>query len=135
MLVFAAAALLGCGDAAAERTILGPDEVAGIYALESAANQSLPATTVEGNGYRMQILAGTYGLASNGTFTSSLTIRETIQTHSAPSVTTYDERASGVYQVTAQIVRFTDADGRQTTGRLAGGTLIFDGVPARTYRK
>ena len=126
--------LAACGGEASE-TIAAPDSVLGIYVLESAANQSLPATTVEENGYRLEILGGRYALAANGTYASSLTIRETIETNSAPSVTTYDERASGAYQVTAQIVRFTDAEGREAIGQLSAGSLSFAGALPRTYRK
>ena len=126
--------LAACGDAATGK-IAAPDSILGIYVLESAANQSLPATTIEENGYRLEIVGGTYALASNGTFASSLTIRETIATNAAPHVTTYDERASGVYQVTAQIVRFTDEQGREAIGQLSPGSLSFAGALPRTYRK
>jgi len=128
------ASLMACGDAAIEK-VVAPDSAAGAYVLESAANQALPATVIEGNGYTMEIVGGTYGLASDGTYTSSLTIRETIETAATPSVTTYDERASGVYQITAQIVRFTDAQGREALGQLVSGTLSFGGARPRTYRK
>lgn len=132
--VVAVVLLTGC-DRDAREEILAPETVAGIYVLETVQGKALPATLIEENGYRLEVLAGSYGLAKDGTYTSTLTIRESIETPSTPSVSVYEEKATGAYSLTAQIVRFTDTLGREVIAELVGGTLSFAGSLPRIYRK
>jgi hypothetical protein len=74
-------------------------------------------------------------LAADGSYAASLTVRESIGTVTAPNVATYEERGSGVYSIAAQIVRFTDTQGREFTGQLTGGVLSFGGDLPRVYRR
>lgn len=134
MLSFVCATVAACSESATEMAT-APDAVSGIYVLESAAGKSLPATLTDQSGYRLEIVAGAYSLFPDGTYTSFLTIRESIETTASPNVTTYDERAIGVYLVTAQIVRFTDSGGSEAVGEIAAKTLSFHGAIPRTYRK
>ncbi len=123
-----------CGGEGVEK-VFARDPVFGTYVLETIQNKSLPATLIDDNGYTLRILAGTYSLGPQGTYTSTLTVRETIQTPTSPNVAAYDERGSGVYSLTAQLVRFTDAQGREFTGTLSGNILSFDGILPQVYRR
>lgn len=133
-LAAAGALLAACGQRDSARMLV-PDTVAGPYLLETVRQKSLPATLVEANGYTLEVIAGRYDLAADGTYASSLTVRESIETVTAPNVAIYEERETGVYSLAAQIVRFTDAQGRESTGQLSGGTLSFDGDLPRVYRR
>lgn len=115
--------------------MLDPDPVVGPYFLETIRQKPLPATLVEANGYTLEVIAGRYDLAADGTYAGSLTVRESIETVTTPNVATYEERETGVYSLAAQIVRFTDAQGRESTGQLSGGTLTFGGDLPRVYRR
>ncbi len=129
------AALAGaCGGEGVEK-VFAPDAVIGTYVLETIQNKSLPATLIDDNGYTLGILAGTYSLGPQGTYTSSLSVRETIQTLTGPNVAAYDERGSGVYSLTAQLVQFTDGQGREFTGTLSGNILSFGGILPQVYRR
>ncbi len=129
-----AAVASACGGDRGEK-IVAPDAVVGTYSLETIQNKSLPATLIDDNGYTLRILAGTYSLGPQGTYTSMLTVRESIETLTGPNVAAYDERGSGVYSLTAQVVRFTDAQGGEFTGTLSGNILSFDGILPQVYRR
>ena len=136
LLALAAAGVMLAGCGQSDRAeVLVPDPVAGPYLLETIQQKPLPAILIEANGYRLEVIGGSYELGADGSYSTSLTVRESIETVTSPNVVTYEERGSGVYSVAAQIVRFTDTAGREFTGQLAGGVLSFGGDLPRVYRR
>lgn len=126
----AAIGLLGvvvaaCGDG---NGINEPQEIAGTYALQSVNGEALPVVLFEGSGYRLEVTAATYVLASGGTFTNGATFRET----EGGVATTSTETLTGQYTVSGSAVTFTDSDGDVIAGTISGNSLTFseDGMTA-----
>ncbi|MGI8619554.1 MAG: hypothetical protein ACR2L6_10795 [Gemmatimonadaceae bacterium] len=121
----AAAALLGlvaagCGGSDG---INEPQSVAGTYTLRTVNGAALPFVAFETAGYKLEVTGASYVLAASGTFTNSVSFRET----EGGAVTTSTETLTGQYTVSGTTITFTDTDGDVITGSLSGNTLQLSG--------
>ena len=82
--LLAGAVALGCGDS------LGPDDVAGRYALQAIAGEPLPAVSFTGADVTVRVLAETLVLRADGTGTA--TVHEEVEELSLPPGTTRSDR-------------------------------------------
>ncbi|CAN5705788.1 hypothetical protein BH23GEM1_BH23GEM1_00490 [soil metagenome] len=117
----AAVALLGWTAACSDGGVNEPQTVAGTYTLQSVNGAPLPYVFFEGEGYKLEVTAGNYVLAAGGTFSSSVTFRETEN----GVATTSSETFSGRYAVSGSVITFTYSDGDVITGTISGNTLQF----------
>lgn len=104
------------------------DTVAGTYTLRSVNGQSLPAVVYDDGSYKLEVTAASYVLAASGSFTNSISIRETENGVVTPST----EVDTGTYAVNGTTITLTDAEGDVISGTLSGDTLTFssDGITA-----
>ena len=124
-------ALIACGDDATS-----PDQttLTGTYTLVSVENESLPYVILELGDLKSELLSGSATFNANGTFTATLTLRET----DGGSSTTTTESASGTYVRAGNSVTLTipnDEDSPyQATLSSNALTFDFDGLTFRFQR-
>ena len=117
-LLLVTALVAACGDAT------GPDgaDFFGTYELQTVNGGELPYPVVILGNYRLEVLASTLTVRSNGTFTQSTSLREI----DGASTTTDTESSSGSWERTGSAVRFRDtADDTITPGSFGGNTLTI----------
>lgn len=113
-------ALIACGDDATspETTLTGT------YTLVSVENETLPYVILEVGDFKSELLSGSATFNANGTFTATLTIRETENGTS----TTMAEGASGTYVRSGNSVTLTVPNDEDSPyqATLSSNTLTFD---------
>lgn len=112
------AALMGaCGG----DSITGTTSVAGKYTLQTLDGMRLPVVVLDQPGFKLEITDGDVVLAENGTFTSNVTVRQTVQ----GTVTTSPESSTGTYTVNGSEISFNSPGEPTIQGTLSGGTLTI----------
>jgi hypothetical protein len=115
--VFAAAA---CSDS------IGPGDVEGTYTLRSVnSDNTAPFLVFQDASGTGEILSGDFILDSDGTFSSTLTVRDTFQS----VVTDQSFSAIGTYSLRGRNITFEDDFGDVLVGRISGDSIIFDDQP------
>jgi hypothetical protein len=111
--------LLACGDDPA-----GPSAttVAGTYSLRTVNGQPLPFLFVDQPGLRVEVISDEYMLNANGTFTTTITLRETEDT----VVTTTSDSYSGQWLIDGNNINLNSVEvGREQASFSNGNTLTF----------
>lgn len=108
-------ALVGCGDSS------GPSvaSVVGTWNLETINGQGMPFTVAQFPGYHLEILDDVFVVRSNGTFTETLTIRET----EGSTVTTSSESADGDWDQDNAAITLNYDDGSVATAAISGDVV------------
>ena len=126
-----APALIACGDDDPS----GPSAatVAGAYTLRTVNGQALPFVFINQPTLRVEVISDEYLLNENGTFTTTITLRETEDT----VVTMTSDSYSGQWLVSGNNVNLNSVEvGREQASFSNGNTLTFalNGVTL-VYRK
>ncbi|HWL40425.1 MAG TPA: hypothetical protein VNO75_09320 [Gemmatimonadaceae bacterium] len=123
--LFRSAAVLTVLVAAACSDSIGPGDVAGTYTLREVNNDETPPFVVFDDGdERTEIVSGDFVIRADGTFTSTLVLRETFQGETFPD---NPLESSGTYDLDGRDITFEDSDfGDTLVGRISGDNLIFD---------
>jgi hypothetical protein len=118
VLALGAISLLACGDSS------GPEasSAVGTWSLVTVNGSPLPYTVllIQPN-YRLEIVSATFVAAANGTYTGSVTTRET----DAGTVTTTTESDNGTWSQSGTTVTVTDSDGISSTATISGNTITL----------
>jgi hypothetical protein len=112
--------IFGCSD----DDPAGPSaaSVAGTYSLRTVNGQALPFLFVDQPGLRVEVISDQYMLNANGTFTTTITLRETEDT----VVTTTSDSYSGQWLIDGNNINLTSAEvGREQASFSNGNTLTF----------
>jgi len=121
-LAFLVLGLVACGD-----DIVGPEDIAGTYTLQSIDGQTLPWVILQvGNTYSMEIMAGS--ITINQTMTCSRSLTATLT--DGGTVVTITETDVCTYTFVNGAIMFTwDSDGSTESGSIVGSqlTLTADG--------
>ncbi len=123
--LFAAVTVAACGG---DDGITEPENIAGTYVLQTFNGSPPPITILDITGYKLEVTAASYTFTSSGTYTNSVTLRETED----GVVTTHPpETTAGTYTVNGSAITLTDSEG-SITGTISGNTLTFteDGMTA-----
>ena len=121
-LAFLVLGLVACGD-----DVIGPEDIAGTYTLQSIDGQTLPWVILQvGNTYSMEIMAGS--ITINQTMTCSRSLTATLT--DGGTVVTITETDVCTYTFVNGAIMFTwDSDGSTDSGSIVGSqlTLTADG--------
>lgn len=98
-----------------------PDSVVGTYHLYTVNGTTLPVTVFQTTGYRLEVLAGTLVLASNGAYLLTTVFLETEN----GQVNQDEESETGNYTVSGSTVTLTDSDGFTSTGTATATSLVI----------
>ena len=112
--------MIACGD----DDPAGPsaDTVAGTYRLQTVNGAVLPFVFINQPGLRVEVISDEYVLNANGTFTTTITLRETEDT----VVTTSSDSYSGQWQVDGSNINLSSAEvGNERASFTNGNTLTF----------
>ena len=112
--------MIACGD----DDPAGPsaDTVAGTYRLQTVNGAALPFVFINQPGLRVEVISDEYVLNANGTFTTTITLRETEDT----VVTTSSDSYSGQWQVDGSNINLSSAEvGNERASFTNGNTLTF----------
>jgi hypothetical protein len=116
ILALAAVSLFGCGDSSGP----GVSSAVGTWNLVSIDGDPLPYTFLQiGTSYRGEILSDRIVASANGTFTETLTIRETEN----GTVTTTTETDTGTWTQNNAAVTITYSDGSGSTAAISGNVI------------
>ena len=121
-LLLVAVAVLGmtaCGDS----TGLGGGSTSGTYTLRTVNGANLPATILQVGADRLEITAASATLNVDNTYSTLVTLRETVGTASQ----TVSETDIGTYTETNGALRMTSTDTSVLTGSVGSGTLTLIG--------
>ena len=118
-LAFLVLGLVACGD-----DVIGPEDIAGTYTLQSIDGQTLPWVILQvGNTYSMEIMAGS--ITINQTMTCSRSITATLT--DASTVVTITETDGCTYTFVNGAIMFTwDSDGSTESGAIVGSQLTLN---------
>ena len=111
-----ALAIAACGDST------GPDAIAGTYVLRTVNGTAPPVVVFDEPGFRLEVLSASYTLRGNRTFSSTATVRETIDGE------TITERLdlSGTFTLDGDQITFSDSEGFEfATATIADDDLTF----------
>ena len=121
--------MIACGD----DEPAGPsvDAVAGTYRLQTVNGAALPFAFINQPGLRVEVISDEYVLNANGTFTTTITLRETADT----VVTTSSDSYSGQWEASGSnihlssvefgVERASFSNGNTLTFALTGVTLVY----------
>lgn len=115
LLLTLAAFALGCGDSS------GPNvaSAVGTWNLQTVNGQGMPLTILSTTGYRLELVSDVYEVRPNGTFTETLTIRET----EGSAVTTTSESETGTWVQNNAAITITYSDGSVETAAISGDVI------------
>lgn len=124
--------LSGCDDDNDPGGVVGAN-VSGTYTLRTIDGQNLPFILLDLPGQRIEVLADEYVLNSGGTFTSTVTYRETDE----GVVSTSEDTYSGTWAQSGSTINLNStANGAETATFSNGNTLTFvAGGHTAIYRK
>lgn len=128
ILALGAVSLLACGDSS------GPSgSVEGTWDLATIDDEPLPYTIFQfGTSIRSEIMSHRVVAHSNGTYTSTVTIRDTEN----GTVTTTTETTTGTWTQTNAAVTITNSAGVSVTGAISGDALTYtDGGVVWVYHR
>lgn len=101
----------------------GPEPITGTYTLRTVNGTALPylaaSETSGGVTTRVEVTAGNVVLNADLSFTSSITLRQTV----GSTVTTTASTTVGTYTIAGSQITFRSSDGVATPATLAGGTI------------
>lgn len=108
---------VGCNDAS------GPGGgITGTYTLRTVNGQNVPFVLIQiGQTYKFEILSGQLVLNENGTFSESLSVRETENS----TVSTETETTTGTWTRTNNSISFTDSENTTYSGAISDDTITF----------
>jgi hypothetical protein len=110
-------AILACGGSDA----VGPEDVAGIYHLETVNGAALPAAVVQTATLRLEIVSSAYYLYSNGTYVAVTYLSETSNGVVTPRAWT----EYGTFRVHGSSVTFNVTPGPGVDGVISGDELTL----------
>jgi hypothetical protein len=110
-------AVAACGGSDA----IGPEDVAGIYHLETVNGALLPATVVQTPTLRLEIVSSAYYLYPNGTYVAVTDLSET----SNGVVTPREWTENGTFRLHGSSVTFNVTPGPGVDGVIAGDELTL----------
>jgi hypothetical protein len=109
-----------------------PTSIAGTYNLESLDGETPPVTVWDEPDLKIEITSGNFVLAANGTFTTTVNYRVTVD----GEVETDADTFSGTYSVSGSTVTFAYSDGDSDTATIAGDLLtLTEGSSSVVFRK
>ena len=109
-------ALVGCG-----KDAVGPEDVAGTYALQTVNGQQLPFTLSEDATLKVEMLASAITLYSDMTYDWTLTERSTAD----GEITTTTDSFPGTYSLRGSTITLTDQEG-SIDAHLSGDTMTMN---------
>ena len=113
--------LVACGDG-----VIGPEDIAGTYTLQSVNGHTLPWVMQVGTTQSMELTEGSITINQNMTCSRSLKLTET----DGGTVTTVTNTDGGTYTLVNGAITFTwDSDGSTDSGSIGGSqlTITVDG--------
>lgn len=116
LVTIGALSLLGCGG---DSSGPGVASAVGTWNLQTVNGQGMPYTVFSAPGYRLELVSDVYVIRSNGTFTETVTARET----DGASVTTASESYNGTWAQDNAAITVTYSDGSVDTGAISGDVI------------
>jgi len=118
-LAFLVLGLVACGD-----DVIGPEDIAGTYTLQSVNGQSLPWVILQvGDTYSMLVTAGSITINKSMTCSRSLTVTET----DGGTVTTTTDTEVCTYTFVNGAITFSwGSDGDTDSGSIVGSQLTLN---------
>jgi hypothetical protein len=116
LLALSAISLLACGDSSGP----GASSAVGTWSLVSVNGSSLPYTVILiAPSYKLEIMSATFIAASNGTYTGTVTSRETDN----GQVTTTTDPDNGTWSQSGNSLTVTSSDGTVSNATISGDNI------------
>lgn len=100
---------------------VGPNPIAGSYALITLNGAALPATVTAAGPYRLEATSGELRLEGDGTFSISFSLRET----TPDGVSSRTSASAGAYRLDQTSLLLRTSEGQEFLGTIAGNTVTL----------